>query len=59
MQWYWTYNLPSPKAIKSILGGWAADGMLNFATGQPYTVSYLFETLGGGDFNGSGEYSKT
>ncbi len=26
--------------------------MFNFASGQPYTVSYLFE----GDYNGSGEY---
>jgi hypothetical protein len=26
--------------------------LFNFATGQPYTVSYLFE----GDYNGSGEY---
>jgi len=37
---------------KWIANGWALDGMFNFATGQPYTVSYLFE----GDYNGSGEY---
>ena len=52
VQWYWTYNLPKYQQAKWIANGWALDGMLNFATGQPYTVSYLFE----GDYNGSGEY---
>jgi len=52
VQWYWTYNLPKFQQAKWIANGWALDGMFNFATGQPYTVSYLFE----GDFNGSGEY---
>jgi hypothetical protein len=52
LQWYWTYNLPKAKHAEKILNGWALDGMFNIATGQPYTVSYLFE----GDFNGSGEY---
>ena len=52
VQWYWTYNLPKSHQAKKILNGWALDGMFNFATGQPYTVSYLFE----GDYNGSGEW---
>jgi hypothetical protein len=52
MQWYWTYKLPKVQRAKWLAGGWALDGMFNFATGQPYTVSYLFE----GDYNGSGEY---
>lgn len=52
VQWYWTYNLPKFQQAKWISNGWALDGMFNFATGQPYTVSYLFE----GDYNGSGEY---
>jgi hypothetical protein len=52
VQWYWTYNLPNVKEAKWIADGWSLDGMLNVATGQPYTVSYLFE----GDYNGSGEY---
>lgn len=52
LQWYWTYNLPKAHYAEKILGGWALDGMFNFATGQPYTVSYLFE----GDYNGSGEW---
>jgi hypothetical protein len=51
-QWYWTYNLPKFKTANWISNGWAMDGMFNYATGQPYTVSYLFE----GDYNGSGEY---
>jgi len=52
LQWYWTYNLPKFQQARWIADGWALDGMFNFATGQPYTVSYLFE----GDYNGSGEY---
>jgi len=52
VQWYWTYNLPKVDTASWILSGWALDGMFNFATGQPYTVSYLFED----DYNGSGEY---
>jgi hypothetical protein len=52
VQWYWTYNLPKANEAKWIADGWSLDGMLNVATGQPYTVSYLFE----GDYNGSGEY---
>jgi hypothetical protein len=52
VQWYWTYNLPKFHQMQKLLNGWAVDGMFNFATGQPYTVSYLFE----GDYNGTGEY---
>jgi hypothetical protein len=52
VQWYWTYSLPKFHEAQKILNGWALDGMFNFATGQPYTVSYLFE----GNYNGSGEY---
>jgi hypothetical protein len=52
MQWYWSYNLPESKRMTALTNGWAIDGMFNFATGQPYTVSYLFEN----DYNGSGEY---
>jgi hypothetical protein len=51
VQWYWTYDLPKFHQAQKFLNGWALDGMLDFATGQPYTVSYLFE----GDYNGSGE----
>jgi hypothetical protein len=52
LQWYWTYNLPKAHRAEKFLGGWALDGLFNFATGQPYTVSYLFED----DYNGSGEW---
>ncbi len=51
LQWYWNYKLPMFAKSKWITGGWALDGNFSFATGQPYTVSYLFE----GDYNGSGE----
>jgi hypothetical protein len=46
------YELPSPKAHKALLGGWALNGVLTLQTGQPVNVNYLFE----GDFNGSDEY---
>lgn len=52
LQWYWTYDFPKIQQAKWISNGWALDGMFNYATGQPYTVSYLFE----GDYNGSGEW---
>jgi len=52
LQWFWTYNLPKSSHAAWAASGWALDGMFNYATGQPYTVSYLFE----GDYNGSGEY---
>jgi hypothetical protein len=51
-QWYWTYNLPKFDRAEKLLSGWAVDGMFNFATGQPYTVSYLYEN----DLNQSGEW---
>jgi hypothetical protein len=52
VQWYWNYTLPNHNTAKWLTNGWALDGMVNFATGQPYTVHYLFE----GDYNGSGEW---
>jgi hypothetical protein len=52
VQWYWTYNLPKFNRAQKLLNGWVMDGMFNFASGQPYTVSYLFED----DYNGTGEY---
>jgi len=52
LQWYWTYNVPKFHSAKWLTNGWALDGMFNYASGQPYTVNYLFE----GDYNGSGEY---
>ncbi|HEY1256294.1 MAG TPA: hypothetical protein VGF01_16070, partial [Terracidiphilus sp.] len=52
VQWYWTYNLPKFEQAKSLTSGWALDGMFNFATGQPYTVSFIYE----GDYNGTDEW---
>jgi hypothetical protein len=52
VQWFWSYNLPNRGSMKWLSNGWSVDGILNFATGQPYTVSYLFEN----DYNGSGEW---
>jgi hypothetical protein len=44
VQWFWTYDLPKSEHAQWIASGWALDGLFNFATGQPYTVNYLFET---------------
>jgi hypothetical protein len=52
IQWFWTYNLPQHQALKWLTNGWALDGMFNFATGQPFTLNYIYE----GDYNGSGEW---
>jgi hypothetical protein len=53
VQWYWTYALPiKSKQAGWLVNGWAANGLFNFATGQPYTVHYLYED----DYNGSGEW---
>jgi hypothetical protein len=52
VQWYWTYNLPNMKVAKLLTNGWSLDGIFNFATGQPYTVNWIYE----GDFNGTDEY---
>jgi hypothetical protein len=52
LQWYWSYNLPKFQTAKWLTNGWSVDGMFNFATGQPFTVSYLYE----GDYNGTGEW---
>jgi hypothetical protein len=52
VQWFWTYDLPKYSSAKWITNGWSLDGVFNFATGQPYTVSYIYE----GDYNGSGEF---
>ncbi len=52
VQWFWSYNLPKPAAMKWLTNGWGLSGMFNYATGQPYTLNYIYE----GDYNGSGEW---
>lgn len=47
-----SYQLPTWSRAPMLTGGWALDGVLTLASGQPYNLNYLFE----GDFNGSGEY---
>ena len=48
----YSYDIPSPHTMKWLLGGWAVDGVISLATGQPFNVNYLFEN----DFNGNGEF---
>jgi len=52
VQWFWTYNLPKFNKADRLLNGWSIDGIFNYASGQPYTVNYLFED----DYNASGEW---
>jgi len=47
-----TYELPSSPGASWLRSGWAINGVLTLASGQPFNVNYLFE----GDYNGSGEY---
>jgi len=50
--WTFNYDLPKLGNIRGLSSGWAFNGVLGLASGQPINVNYLFE----GDFNGSGEF---
>ncbi len=50
--WLFNYDLPDLGHNKWFGQGWALNGVLSLAAGQPFNVNYLFE----GDFNGSGEF---
>jgi hypothetical protein len=52
LTWMFNYDLPDLGHNKWFGKGWAIDGVLSLAAGQPFNVNYLFE----GDFNGSGEF---
>jgi len=50
--WYWTYEFPKTQTMPWLLSGWAMDGVLTLASGQPYNVNWLFED----DYNGTFEF---
>lgn len=52
LTWLFNYDLPEFSHNKWFGKGWAVDGVLSIASGQPFNVNYLFED----DFNGSGEF---
>ncbi|MBZ5521932.1 MAG: TonB-dependent receptor [Acidobacteriia bacterium] len=52
LTWMFNYDLPDLGHNKWFGKGWAVDGVLSIAAGQPFNVNYLFE----GDFNQSGEF---
>jgi hypothetical protein len=52
LTWTFNYDLPNLGHVKGLSSGWAVNGVLALASGQPFNVNYLFE----GDFNGSGEF---
>jgi hypothetical protein len=52
LTWTFNYDLPKLGNLRGLSSGWAINGVLALASGQPFNVNYLFE----GDFNGSGEF---
>jgi hypothetical protein len=52
LTWVFNYDLPKLGNVRGFSSGWAVNGVLALASGQPFNVNYLFE----GDFNGSGEF---
>jgi hypothetical protein len=52
LTWTFNYDLPKLGHVPGLSTGWAVNGVLAVASGQPFNVNYLFE----GDFNGSGEF---
>ncbi len=52
LTWFFNYDLPKLGHVRGLSSGWAVNGVLAIASGQPFNVNYLFE----GDFNGSGEF---
>jgi len=52
LSWTFNYQLPDSRRMHWLSSGWAVDGVLSIAAGQPFNVNYLFE----GNFNGSGEF---
>jgi hypothetical protein len=52
LTWTFNYELPKLGSVPGLSSGWAVNGVLAVASGQPFNVNYLFE----GDFNGSGEF---
>jgi hypothetical protein len=37
--WYFSYKLPEAQTLRWVASGWALDGAISVATGQPFTVS--------------------
>jgi hypothetical protein len=52
LTWIFNYDLPKMGNVRGLSSGWALNGVLALASGQPFNVNYLFE----GDFNGTGEF---
>lgn len=50
--WFFTWNINPTAHGSALTSGWAVNGVVTLASGQPVNINYLFED----DFNGSGEY---
>lgn len=53
LTWLFTWELARGRSSKSLLGGWAVNGVVTLASGMPFGVNYLFE----GDFNAAASTS--
>jgi hypothetical protein len=56
LQWLWNYDIPQVGGMKMLTGGWGLHSVFTYNSGQPYNLSFLFDSYGSGDYNGSGEY---
>jgi hypothetical protein len=50
--WLFTWEITPASGGSALTSGWAVNGVVTLASGQPINVNYLFED----DYNGSGEY---
>jgi Carboxypeptidase regulatory-like domain len=50
--WLFTWDITPVSRGSALTSGWALNGVVTLASGQPINVNYLFED----DFNGSGEF---
>ena len=53
-KWYWSYELPKRDSMKWLTNGWALNGVVSIADGQPFNVTWLDNF--NYDINGTGEY---
>jgi hypothetical protein len=53
-KWYWSYEFPHADNLRWLKNGWAINGVVSLADGQPFNVSILDGFAF--DPNGTGEY---
>jgi hypothetical protein len=53
-KWYWSYEFPHADNMRWLKNGWAINGVVSLADGQPFNVTWLDNF--NYDINGTGEY---